>query len=209
MPTNTKTSPVIPSAPDSYLEWAPVFGGAAIAGAITLVLVQFASGVGLAAAEPLLEDGSASWSVLVAGLWVVLVSLASSTAGGYVAGRLRARAGDAVEAEAEFRDGAHGLVVWAVATVTVGAVMALGAAFAGIAGALASEAATAAAPSPTEAQLAITANVSTIFGFATSAGAALGAAAAWFAAVTGGQHRDEGTSVHVMVPKMFRRSTAG
>jgi hypothetical protein len=53
--------------------------------------------------------------------------------------------------------------------------------------------------------LRITANVSTIFNFATAAGAAIGAAAAWYAARLGGDHRDKGLSIHEIVPKVFRR----
>ncbi|MEH6741799.1 MAG: hypothetical protein V7695_25075, partial [Sulfitobacter sp.] len=37
-----------------------------------------------------------------------------------------------------------------------------------------------------------------IIAFATAAGSALGAAAAWFASVSGGKHRDESTSYNTI-----------
>lgn len=200
-PASAGTGIAIPGS--SYLEWGAVFGGAFLAGAISVVLLQFAAGVGLAVGDPTLHDGSASWNVLVAGLWVALVALASSAAGGYVAGRMRSRWGDAVEAEVEFRDGAHGLVVWAVSTVGVALVMAAIAALSAVGAGAAAGAATSGDPSAEV--LRLTANVSTIFGFATAAGAALGAAAAWYAAILGGEHRDKGTPIHEIVPERVRR----
>jgi hypothetical protein len=44
--------------------------------------------------------------------------------------------------------------------------------------------------------------------FASAAGAALSAAAAYVAGTIGGGHRDKGISIHVVTPKMFRRKTA-
>ncbi len=187
----------------SYLEWGAIFGGTAIAGAISMVLLQFGSAIGLAAGPAYLDDLSPSWNVLVAGLWVVLVALSSSAAGGYVAGRMRSRRGDAIEAEVEFRDGAHGLVTWGTATVVSGVIAAS-------LGALSAAGATAMTKSVdiSAEMLNISANVSSIFAFAIAAGAALGAAAAWFAAISGGEHRDQGLSVHEVVPKAFRRRLA-
>ncbi|MGD1876680.1 MAG: hypothetical protein ACFB13_04175 [Kiloniellaceae bacterium] len=184
-------------------------GGLAVAWAISVVLLQFGATAGLALGAPTLADGATSWNVLAAGLWVVLVSIASASAGGYLAGRMRARHGDGTENEVEVRDGVHGLVVWAGATVGVALVTAL-------AGLLASAAA-GSLPNPmpnalnnpatglSDDVLRLADNGSLIFGFATAAGAALAAAAAWFAATTGGQHRDEGLSVHRVVPALFRR----
>ncbi len=179
-----------------------MLGGTAVAGAMSIVLLQFGVGVGVAAATPTLDDGSASWSVLVAGLWVALVALVSASAGGYIAGRMRSRWGDAVEAEAEFRDGVHGLVVWGVSTIVVGIAAAL---IAALSAAGMDVAASAADRDVSDEVLRLTANVSTIFAFATAAGAAVGAAAAWFAATVGGQHRDEGLSIHQTVPRALRR----
>lgn len=187
---------------ESYLEWGAIWGGTALAGAMSVVFLQFGSAVGFAVGSTFLEDGTPSWSVLVAGLWVVLVTLASSAAGGYFAGRMRSRRGDAKEVEVEFRDGTHGLVTWATATLVVGAVTT------GLAALSAIDAAAAQQAGMTAEMVRITKNVSGIFAFSVAAGSALGAAAAWFAATMGGAHRDQGLSVHEVVPKIFRRRLA-
>lgn len=190
----------------AYLEWGSIFGGIVIAGAISLVLGQFGAAVGLTIGEPTLADGSASWNVLVAGLWLVLVAIASASGGGYLSGRMRARRDDAVEAEVEVRDGTHGLVVWAGATLMAAIVTSLSAGFSALAGAVLVDAgAVTEAASDTIVRLA--SNSSVIFAFATAAGAALAAAAAWFAGIAGGAHRDAGLSIHEVVPSAFRKRT--
>jgi len=203
-PPGAVAAPLSPAAA-SYIEWGGVAGGLFVAWAISIVLFQFGATAGLAAGAPTLADGAASWNVLVAGLWVVLVTLASASGGGYVAGRMRARHGDGTPDEAEVRDGMQGLVVWAGATVAVAVVTAL-------AGMLTSLAAgpldtPLADPSAemSDTVLRLAGNGSIIFGFATAAGAALAAAAAWFAATAGGKHRDAGLSIHGVVPAMLRR----
>lgn len=197
-----ETAEPAPAAGTSYLEWGPVFGGAAVALAITVVLVQFGSGVGLSVGDnPMIDESRVSWNVLVAGLWVVFVALASSSAAGYLAARMRSRFYDASQDESEFRDGAHGLVAWAVSTVV--AVVAL-AILSALSAAGAGEAASAELG---EEAANFAANIATIFNFASAAGAALGAAAAWFGAQAGGTHRNEGTSIGGIVPAWARRRT--
>jgi len=189
-------------APSSYLEWGSVFGGAAVALAISLLLTQFGAGIGLSAAESAtLEGGGASWNVMVAGLWVVLVAMASASAGGYLAGRMRMRAYDATEDEVEFRDGAHGLAVWAVSGIFAMLAVSVMTALAGLG--VAADA-NAVASEPTAEMLSNAATAGVVFNFASAAGAALAAAGAWFAATTGGEHRDEGTAIHGVVPPFLR-----
>lgn len=200
VPVVTADVPAAPSATGSYLEWGPVFGGAAVALAITMLLTQFGAGIGLtAAADATLEGGGASWNPLIAGLWLVLVALASASAGGYLAGRMRTRAYDATEDEVEFRDGVHGLVVWAVSGVVAMAAVSIATALAGIAASADANTAETAAE-----VLANAAAAGVVFNFASAAGAALAAAAAWFAATSGGSHRDEGTAIHGVVPPYLR-----
>lgn len=188
------------SATGSYLEWGPVFGGAAVALAITMLLTQFGAGIGLSAAsDATLEGGGASWNPFIAGLWLVLVALASASAGGYLAGRMRTRAYDATEDEVEFRDGAHGIVVWAVSGVVAMFAVSITTALAGIGAA--------ADPATAETAAEVLANAAAagvVFNFASAAGAVLAAAAAWFAATTGGSHRDEGIAIHGVVPPYLR-----
>jgi hypothetical protein len=51
---------------------------------------------------------------LLSGLYLVLVAIAAFGIGGYIAGRMRAPLRGTAE-EIEFRDGTHGLLVWAIA----------------------------------------------------------------------------------------------
>ncbi|MGB7005641.1 MAG: hypothetical protein WBE05_14600 [Pseudolabrys sp.] len=53
---------------------------------------------------------------LLSGLYILLVALASYSFGAYIAARLRAPVTSAADST-EFRDGMHGLVVWALATL--------------------------------------------------------------------------------------------
>lgn len=108
-----------------YLEWSPSWVGGLVAAALSFVLLAFGSALGLAAASP-----SSSWRdtsaifTLVSGLWLLLTALASFGLGGYLAGRLRIPLRPHSPEEAEFRDGIHGLLVWAIA-VLIGAILAV------------------------------------------------------------------------------------
>jgi len=99
--------------------------GALVAAALSFVLLAFGSALGLAAASP-----SSSWRdtsaifTLVSGLWLLLTALASFGLGGYLAGRLRIPLRPHSRDEVEFRDGIHGLLVWAIA-VLIGAILAV------------------------------------------------------------------------------------
>src|SRR6201999_1604817 len=50
-------------------------------------------------------------------IWSIWVLVSSLIAGGYLAGRFRHRTYDATEHESDVRDGAHGLLVWALAAL--------------------------------------------------------------------------------------------
>jgi hypothetical protein len=107
----------------SYVDWPAALAGAALAAAISLVMLSFGSALGLGITSPLPGEGvSFLWFAIAAGLWLLWVQVSSFMAGGYLAGRLRRRVGDATEDEVDMRDGSHGLLVWAVGTL-VGAVM--------------------------------------------------------------------------------------
>ena len=120
---DTDTAIVAPT----YLHWSPIFAGAIVAAAVSFVLISFGSGIGLAVASP-----SSTWrdtsSVLavVAGLWLLLTSLASFGLGGYLAGHLRESWSAAPPDDVEFRDGIHGLLVWGLA-ILMGALLTLSA----------------------------------------------------------------------------------
>ena len=186
----------------SYLEWGPVWAGALVAIAISTILIQFGASAGLAMGEPIRTDNTVSYNFIVAGLWLLVVSVVASSAAGYISGRMRMTMNDSTANEVEFRDGVHGLTAWALSTVAVALV-------ASIAGAITSSVAVAAVSETPELPANLqnwAANQGLIVAFATAAGSVLGAAAAWFASVTGGEHRDKATSYNTIVPRMFRKN---
>lgn len=185
---------------NSYFSWPSIFGGAVVAVAISVILHNFGTGIGLAYDPAWVERSNAMVHVWVGGLWLLLMALASSTAGGYIAGRMRPRWTDAKPEEVEIRDGCNGLAVWAVSTLAVGAIAIFGAAAAATAAAAANTAA-----EPQQIAPALVQNGSAIVAFATAAGSALGAAAAWFAAKLGGEHRDENVPLANLTPRFLRR----
>ena len=111
--------------PARYVEWTPVIAGAIAAAALSFVLFTFGSslGIALASSSPSWRDASVTLAVL-SGLYVILATMASFGFGGYIAGRLRSRWAASTDTdEVEFRDGIHGLLVWALA-VALGALLA-------------------------------------------------------------------------------------
>lgn len=103
-------------APTTNTDWPAILAGAAITSAISVVLSAFGSAIGLSLASP--YDGASPATHYVAlTLWVLWVTILSFAAGGYVCGRLRHRSGDVTKEEVDMRDGAHGLVLWAISTL--------------------------------------------------------------------------------------------
>jgi len=113
-----------PGGPLSYLHWGPIIAGAVAASASSFVLISFATAIGFAllSPSPTWRDTSVALTALT-GLWLLLVALGSFGLGGYIAGRVRSTWAT-VPDEVEFRDGVHGLLVWALAIV-LGAVLGL------------------------------------------------------------------------------------
>jgi hypothetical protein len=99
-----------------YLEWGPIVSGAIAAAALALVLHAFALAIGLSVSStaPTWRDSSFALGLL-SGLYVVLAALASYGLGGYLAGLMRSRLSSGENAD--LRDGLHGLLVWALATL--------------------------------------------------------------------------------------------
>jgi hypothetical protein len=94
------------------VSWGAILGGAVIAIALTSVLVVLGEGIGYA------KSGSAAAPAAVA-IWLIVTQWISSAAGGFVTGRLRHRWLATHEHEIFFRDTAHGLCMWATATVAL------------------------------------------------------------------------------------------
>jgi len=98
-----------------------VIAGAIAAAAMASVLHAFAVAIGLAVSStsPTWRDASfALWAL--SGLYLIFVALVSYGCGGYLAGRVRSTWVTSKD-ETEFRDGAHGVLVWALATLLTAA----------------------------------------------------------------------------------------
>jgi predicted transcriptional regulator len=100
----------------SWLRWSPCIAGGLVAAALSSVLTGFGSTLGFANLSQTWRSITPTLSIL-SGLWILAVALASASAGGYLAGRTRDRWGKLHLHELRFRDGAHGLISWAIAVI--------------------------------------------------------------------------------------------
>jgi hypothetical protein len=109
-------------APVAAISWPAVLAGAAVAGAFSLMLLALGSGIGFATFSP--------WSpraidtlrgATFAGIFLAATAMISAAMGGYITGRLRRLWPATHSDEVIFRDHAHGLVTWAVATIATAA----------------------------------------------------------------------------------------
>jgi hypothetical protein len=106
----------------SAASWPAIIAGAFVAAAVSLVLLALGSGLGFAAISPWPGHGVAVTTFAVTtAIWLIVMQWVSSGIGGYITGRLRTRWIGTHTHEVFFRDTAHGLVTWAVATVLVAA----------------------------------------------------------------------------------------
>jgi hypothetical protein len=108
----------------SAASWPSIIAGAFVAASATLILITLGSGIGLASISPWHNHGITATTFAVTGaIWLILTQWISAGLGGYIAGRLRTRWIGTHTHEVFFRDTAHGLITWAVATVLVAAVL--------------------------------------------------------------------------------------
>jgi hypothetical protein len=143
----------------SAASWPAIIAGAFVAASVSLVLLALGSGLGFASISPWPGHGvGAKAFAITTAIWLIVMQWVSSGFGGYITGRLRTKWTGTHTHEVFFRDTAHGLVMWAVATVLVAATLAtsvfsvLGSgahAVSGVASGVASGAASAAAPGST------------------------------------------------------------
>lgn len=108
----------------SGVSWGAVFAGAAAAAALTFILLLLGIGLGLSAISPYSYNSTPITGTTIA--WVIFMQLAASSVGGYIAGRLRMKWSQVHSDEVHFRDTAHGLLAWAMATIIMVALMASG-----------------------------------------------------------------------------------
>lgn len=133
----------LPEHGGSGVSWAAIFAGAAAAAALSLILVILGFGLGFSAVSPWPSRGASATAITVAtALWLALTQIVASGLGGYLAGRLRVKWTTVHADEVYFRDTAHGLLSWAVATLVTAAF--LGSALTGLIGSGARAAGTAA-----------------------------------------------------------------
>jgi hypothetical protein len=100
--------------------WGAILAGAVVAVSLSLILVTLGAGLGFAAISPWSERGlSVSGFTVASTIWLIVTQWLSAAVGGYLAGRLRQRWLATHTHEVFFRDTAHGLVTWAVATLFV------------------------------------------------------------------------------------------
>ena len=102
----------------SAISWPAIFGGAIVAAATSLILVLVGTGLGFSLVSPWPNAGaSATTFTVIAGIWLIVVQWLSSGLGGYITGRLRTKWVRTHTHEVFFRDTAHGLLAWALASV--------------------------------------------------------------------------------------------
>jgi hypothetical protein len=113
-------------APTSAVSWPAIIAGAFVAAAFTLLLLALGAGLGFGVVSPWrgTPDITSTKAAMVGGIFMAVTAVMASALGGYIAGRLRTRWLRTPIDEVYFRDTAHGLLSWAVATVIGAALLA-------------------------------------------------------------------------------------
>ena len=107
-----------PAVPQSAISWSAIWAGAIVALTTSLLLTLAAAGLGYATGFPGLATRSSLLAFTPAiGAGAIVVQVLSSALGGFLAGRLRTTWVGVHDDESHFRDTAHGLIAWAVATL--------------------------------------------------------------------------------------------
>ena len=108
-------------------DWGAIIGGALGAIAVSIILFTAGSGFGLSTSEPWsFANRMPETFAIGTAIWLIVMQWLSAAFGGYLAGRLRAKWIGLRTDEVLFRDTAHGLLAWALATVIVAALFTLG-----------------------------------------------------------------------------------
>ncbi len=110
----------------SYVEWSAIIAGSVVALAVSFVLLTFGAAAGLSAVSPWNSSTTTVVTVSIGtALWMLLSYIWAFSLGGYLSGRLRHRV-SSVQSEVDFRDGSHGLLVWALAMTFAASIAAFG-----------------------------------------------------------------------------------
>jgi hypothetical protein len=109
----------------SAASWGAILAGAFVAASVSLILLALGTGLGFALVSPWQGHGvTAATFAATTAIWFIVMQWVSACLGGYIAGRFRTRWIGTHAHEVFFRDTAHGLVTWALATVVVAVVLA-------------------------------------------------------------------------------------
>src|SRR3981189_587645 len=97
----------------NQVSWGAVFAGATIVLVMQIILNMVGIGVGLSTIDVAAGDTPSAGSLSIgAGIWWVISGIVAAAIGGYIAGRLSGKASQSTTAY-------HGLIAWAVSTLTV------------------------------------------------------------------------------------------
>jgi hypothetical protein len=175
----------------SAVEWGAIFAGGVAAMGVTLILLTLGPGLGLTAVSPWsFRNPSPAAFGTAAAIWLVVTQWLASAFGGYLTGRLRTKWVGIRTDEVLFRDTAHGLLAWALATLIMAALVTLGSATAAGVAAAAADSVANTGPA-TAAAAEETRKVAVAFAFTTSLSLLIGAFVAAAAGALGGFHRDD------------------
>ena len=118
IPIGRERDAMATEAATSAVSWAAIIGGAFVIAAVTMLLLALGSGLSLSSVSPWPGSGiSATTFTVMTAIWLIVVQWVSAGLGGYLTGRLRTRWTGVHHHEVYFRDTAHGLLAWAVASV--------------------------------------------------------------------------------------------
>lgn len=118
-----QTAPFWSGVSRGAVSWSAVIAGALAAIAVSIIVIALGSGIGLSLASPFSASPSAETLTIMGAVWLVFAQAIGFATGGYLAGRLRTNPGRFHTSEVKFRDGANGLIVWAIGVVVTSLVL--------------------------------------------------------------------------------------
>lgn len=183
--------------PAKPIEWSPIIAGSILSCAASILLIQFGQALGLSFTDLYARETITPESFLVFGIWTLWIQVSATILGAYLAGRLTTPWAD--DHEGELRDGAHGLLVWALSTVLTAIAI-------GVVGALSVLAVHHGVEPKTTISDVMAKRITVIGGFSLAATSLVSAVSGWIAAVHAGDHRDR--KVDVRKQTTFRRVVA-
>jgi len=111
----------------SGISWAAVIAGAIVAAAVATMLTVLGSGLGLMALSPFSTNNpSPTTFTVMTAIWLIVTQWISAFFGGYLAGRLRPGMSGMDAKEIGFRDTASGFVTWALTSLFLIGIIAVG-----------------------------------------------------------------------------------